>query len=173
MKIRITPAYGYVHGHIETLLIRQGITPPARRPDGIVELEMSEAQVATFQLTGNAHKIERLADSEAPAPVAEAPAPSPAPAPAAAPVADSPFVALTCPVCANEFNLVKAMLPGGSSVVMNCSKCGAQLTVEHANKQFEIVDALKRIPAALERIDHGLGDRTSRDQLVREDEFPK
>jgi predicted nucleic acid-binding Zn ribbon protein len=170
MKIRITPAHGYVHGHIETLLIRQGITPPARRPDGIVELDMSEAQIAAFRLTGNAHKIERLADSEAPAPVAEAPAPPPAPAPAA----DSPFVALTCPVCANEFNLVKAMLPGGSSVVMNCSKCGAQLTVEHAEKQFEIVDALKRIPAALERIDHGLGDRASRDQLVPpQDEFPK
>ena len=149
MRIRITPAYGYVHGHIETLLIRPGITPPARSPDGIVELEMSEAQVATFQLTGNAHRIERLADSEAAAPVAEAPAP-PAPAPPA-PAVDSPFVALTCPVCRNEFNLVKAMLPGGSSVEMNCSKCGAQLTVEHAKKQFKIVEANPRVPEALQR----------------------
>ena len=55
MRIRITPAYGYVHGHIETLLIRLGITPPARRPDGIVEMDMSEAQIGAFQLTGNAH----------------------------------------------------------------------------------------------------------------------
>ena len=72
MTVRITPALGYAHGHIETLLIQLGINPPTpRRADGLVIMDLSEAQVAAFQLKGNAHRIERLPD----APVEAAAAP--------------------------------------------------------------------------------------------------
>ena len=106
-----------------------------------MELDLTEAQIATFQLRGNAHKLERLADSAAPAPVVEAAAPPPP-----APVADSPFVALECPICQKEFNLVKMLAPGGS-VETFCTQCGAALTIEH----FTIVEANPRIPEALQR----------------------
>jgi len=144
MLVRITPALGYAHGHIETLLIQMGLTVPPRRPDGVVEIEMSEAQIERFQLRGNAHKLERIATGEITSmwPV-EAPPP---PAPVAPPAAESLFVSLACPACGNDFNLVKALAPNGS-VETNCAKCGANLTIEH----FAIVDCNPRVPDALKR----------------------
>lgn len=62
MKVRITPAGGYAHGHIETLLIQLGITPPPRHPDGIVEMELTQGQLDMFSLRGGAHKVEKLPD---------------------------------------------------------------------------------------------------------------
>jgi len=90
MKVRITPAGGYAHGHIETLLIQLGITPPPRHPEGIVEMELTQAQVDAFQLKGGAHRVQILPEPtpivlppQAVAPVTHAPVPIPDPAPAA------------------------------------------------------------------------------------------
>lgn len=61
MKVKLTPARAYAHGHIETLLGQIGVAPPVpRRPDGIVIVEMTEQQLATFQLKGGAHGVERI-----------------------------------------------------------------------------------------------------------------
>ena len=85
MKVRISPAGGYAHGHIETLLIQLGITPPARQPDGIVEMELTQQQLDSFRLRGGAHKVEIL--PETPTPIVVPPAAgAPVPAVPAAPV---------------------------------------------------------------------------------------
>lgn len=88
MRVRITSARAYAHGHIETLLIQMGVTPPSpRSKDGTVEVELSEQQLATFQLRGSAHKVERLPDAAtSPSP------PPPAPVPQAAPAIEVPTV---------------------------------------------------------------------------------
>ena len=130
MRVRIIPAHGYVHGHAENLLLQQGIAVPVRRPDGIVEVDLTEQQIATFQLKGNAHRLERLAEGDVSAPAA-APVPQAAAAPVA-PVVESAFVTLECPLCHSEFNLVKMLAPGGN-VETNCSQCGAFLTIEGFN----------------------------------------
>ena len=72
MRVRITPATAYSHGHIEKTLVQCGITPPPSRADGVVELELSEYQLSQFQLRGGAHHVERLPDVVAPAEVAPA-----------------------------------------------------------------------------------------------------
>ncbi len=88
MRVKILPARAYAHGHIETLLIQMGVTPPSpRSKDGTVEVELSEQQLATFQLRGSAHKLERLPDAAtSPSP------PPPAPVPQAAPAIEVPTV---------------------------------------------------------------------------------
>lgn len=60
MRVKITPAHGYIPGHVETTLMQMGVTPPARTPDGTVTMELSEAQIEKFALRGGSHKIERL-----------------------------------------------------------------------------------------------------------------
>ena len=62
MRVRITPATAYSHGHIEKTLVQCGITPPPSRADGVVEMELSEYQLSQFQLRGDAHHVERLPD---------------------------------------------------------------------------------------------------------------
>ncbi len=89
MRVRITPARAYAHGHIETLLIQMGVTPPSpRSKDGTVEVELSEQQLATFQLRGSAHKVERRLPDAATSPAP----PPPAPVPQAAPAIEVPTV---------------------------------------------------------------------------------
>lgn len=74
MKIRITPAqWGYIHGHIEQTLSEMGVTPPPRRPDGVVEMELSQLQIDAFQRRGSAHRLEILPDDPPPAPAPPAP----------------------------------------------------------------------------------------------------
>ena len=58
MKVRITPAVAYAHGHIEKTLLEIGVRHPAPRPDGIVEMELTPLQLSQFQLRGGAHKVE-------------------------------------------------------------------------------------------------------------------
>jgi hypothetical protein len=133
-RVRISPALGYAHGHIDSLLIQDGITPPTpRRPDGIVEMDLTEAQVARFQLRGNAHRIQWLTDGQ---PAEQTPAPAEA-APAAI-EADSAFVTLQCPFCGREFNLIKALVSGGSTGT-ECLNCLAKMQIEN----FKIVRAVK------------------------------
>lgn len=130
MKVRITPARGYAHGHIETLLIQIGITPPApRHPEGLVIMDLTEAQIATFQLKGNAHRVERLPEAEAAGVASAAPAPDPTPAPVSIPAPNAAFVSLQCPICDGEFNVATAMLPQGA-VTIDCVRCGALLMLE-------------------------------------------
>lgn len=89
MRVRITSARAYAHGHIETLLIQMGVTPPSpRSKDGTVEVELSEQQLATFQLRGSAHKVERRLPDAATSPAP----PPPAPVPQAAPAIEVPTV---------------------------------------------------------------------------------
>jgi len=162
--VRITPALGYAHGHIESLLIQMGLNVPSpRRPDGIVQMEMSEAQIATFQLRGNAHRVERLHGEETQAPT-EAPAPAPAgsPAPAAVPEVESPFITLACPICGREVNLVRAMMPGGNAE-LDCSECGAHLIIEH----FAIAKAKVRVPTKDEVLKAGYSEEAA-DRIIAE-----
>lgn len=76
MKVRITPAGGYAHGHIETVLIQIGITPPPRQPDGVVEMELSQSQLDTFRLRGGAHRVDIVPDEPVPVVVPSDPAPA-------------------------------------------------------------------------------------------------
>ena len=80
MRVRISPAGGYAHGHIETLLIQLGIAPPSPRdPDGIVVMELTQAQLDAFSLRGGAHRVEIL--PELPAPIVLPPETAVAPVP--------------------------------------------------------------------------------------------
>lgn len=58
MKIRVTPAYGYAHGHAEKVLIATGVRDVSTDPDGTVNATVTEQQLETFQLRGVAHKVE-------------------------------------------------------------------------------------------------------------------
>ena len=60
MKIKVTPAYGYAHGHAEKVLIALGASSISTDPDGIVTAEVSAQQLEAFQLRGVAHKLEVL-----------------------------------------------------------------------------------------------------------------
>ena len=164
--VRITPALGYAHGHIESLLIQMGLNVPSpRRPDGIVQMEMSEAQIATFQLRGNAHRVERLNGADLQAPSAEAAAaaaPAGSPAPAAVPEVESPFITLACPICGREVNLVRAMMPGGAAE-LDCSECGGHLIIEH----FAIAKAKVRVPTKDEVLKAGYGEEAA-DRIIAE-----
>lgn len=58
MKIRVTPAYGYAHGHAERVLVAAGASSISTDQDGIVTAEVTPQQFETFQLRGVAHKVE-------------------------------------------------------------------------------------------------------------------
>jgi hypothetical protein len=88
-------------------------------------MDLSEAQIAAFQLKGNAHRIERLPD----APVEAAAAAPQAPV-IEMPKPPSDLVTMACPICKQEFHIVRAMAPDGNAEVV-CSQCNAKLTVEH------------------------------------------
>ena len=63
MKIRVTPAYGYAHGHAERVLVAAGASSISTDQDGIVTAEVTPQQFDTFQLRGVAHKAEVLPDT--------------------------------------------------------------------------------------------------------------
>ena len=65
MKIRVTPAYGYSHGHAERVLVAAGASSISTDQDGIVTAEVTPQQFETFQLRGVAHKAEVLPDAPA------------------------------------------------------------------------------------------------------------
>ena len=60
MKIKVTPAYGYAHGHAEKILIAIGASSICTDPDGIVTAEVTPQQFEMFQLRGVAHRAEVL-----------------------------------------------------------------------------------------------------------------
>ena len=138
MKVRIHPAMAYAHGHIENVLIQIGITPPVRRPDGVVEIDLSEAQITQFQLRGNAHRVERVQEGTQSPAVAVPPA-APAAAPVAAPAAEKPtFATVVCPWCAKDNNIVIALAPAGGTFELGCSHCGKPILVNRIGDVFEV-----------------------------------
>jgi hypothetical protein len=68
MKIKVTPAYGYAHGHAEKILIAIGASSISTDPDGIVTAEVTPQQFEMFQLRGVAHRAEVLPEFTAPVP---------------------------------------------------------------------------------------------------------
>jgi hypothetical protein len=77
-------------------------------------MDLTEAQITSFQLIGNAHHVERLPDGPIEAPAA-APAPAPVPVPT-----------VKCPLCQSGV----AIAPGSPDVFgTDCGNCGAHLLI--------------------------------------------
>ena len=121
MRVRITPALAYAHGHVENVLIRIGCNPPSpRRPDGIVEMDLTEAQIQQFQLIGNAHHVERLPEGANGEPAAAAPIVIPTPA----------ETNIVCPVCNQVgYTIAHDGTPIPDVIRAECGNCGALLMI--------------------------------------------
>jgi len=124
MKIKVTPAYGYAHGHAEKILIAIGASSICTDPDGIVTAEVTPQQFEMFQLRGVAHRAEVLPD-----PSAIPPGP-----PALTLEKDSvgrteEFQTLTCPACEYAFQVLHDGTPRDVFEIP-CEKCGATLTID-------------------------------------------
>ena len=69
--VRITPAHGYIPGHIETTLIQQGVKDlPPRTKDGSVTMHLTQLELDKFLLKGSSHRVEFPSQEAAPAAVA-------------------------------------------------------------------------------------------------------
>lgn len=60
MTLRFHPAPGIADGNAARLLRLAGVQVVTYNEDGSCDAEVSEAQLAQFQLKGSAHRVERL-----------------------------------------------------------------------------------------------------------------